>query len=154
MTAFLFHTFSCETNSALDGSFFPLHFHSSHLQTFTVTQQLQCSSVISYCGFCYFICFVFFFHDSVSLCSPVCHGTRSIDQVGFKLTNTHHLCLLRCATTWYGQYFGCKYSALLILIAKHKIEYWTEMYPDTENTSIPTSSLHSLECVDLQIACL
>lgn len=32
-----------------------------------------------------FFFFFFFFGNRVSLCSPVCSGTQSVDQAGFKL---------------------------------------------------------------------
>jgi hypothetical protein len=60
-------------------------------------------------------CFVLFFHHRVSLCSPGCPGTHSVDQAGLKLRNppasaSRVLGLKVCATTpgweltfkWYG----------------------------------------------------
>jgi hypothetical protein len=49
-------------------------------------------------------CFVFVFRDSVSLCSPGCPGTHSIDQAGLELRNppasaSRVLGLKACATT-------------------------------------------------------
>jgi hypothetical protein len=32
--------------------------------------------------FCLFVCLFFVFPDRVSLCSPVCPGTHSVDQAG------------------------------------------------------------------------
>ena len=42
------------------------------------------SSRFLYC-FCYYFCFAFFFLDKVSLCSPGCPGTCTVDQAGLKL---------------------------------------------------------------------
>jgi hypothetical protein len=37
----------------------------------------------------------FFFWDRVSLCSPGCHGSHSVEEAGFELIETHsYLCLL------------------------------------------------------------
>ena len=37
-----------------------------------------------------FVSFLFlFFQDRVSLCSPGCPGTRSVDQAGLELTEIH-----------------------------------------------------------------
>jgi hypothetical protein len=46
-------------------------------------------------GLCLFVClFVcLFFLDRVSLCSPGCPGTHSVDQAGLELRNPPHLCL-------------------------------------------------------------
>jgi hypothetical protein len=51
---------------------------------------------------CLFVCFVF--QERVSLCSPGCPGTHSIDQAGLKLRNppasaSRVLRLKACATT-------------------------------------------------------
>jgi hypothetical protein len=51
-----------------------------------------------------FFVFVFVFRDSVSLCSPGCPGTHSVDQAGLKLRNppasaSRVLGLKACATT-------------------------------------------------------
>ena len=48
--------------------------------------------------------FVFVFQDRVSLCSPGCPGTHSVDQAGFELRNlpasaSQVLRLKACATT-------------------------------------------------------
>jgi hypothetical protein len=51
-----------------------------------------------------FVCFVLFcFRDRVSLCSPGCPGTHSVDQVGLELRNppasaSQVLGLKACAT--------------------------------------------------------
>jgi hypothetical protein len=37
--------------------------------------------------FCFFVFFFFFLRDRVSLCSPGCPGTHSVDQAGLKLRN-------------------------------------------------------------------
>ena len=37
------------------------------------------------CVLCLFVCF--FFQDRVSLCSPGCSGTHSVDQAGLELRN-------------------------------------------------------------------
>jgi hypothetical protein len=34
-----------------------------------------------------FVCLIFDFQDRVSLCSPDCPGTHSVDQAGLKLRN-------------------------------------------------------------------
>ena len=51
---------------------------------------------------CLFVCL--FFRDRVSLCSPGCRGTRSVDQAGLELRNSiasasQVLGLKACATT-------------------------------------------------------
>jgi hypothetical protein len=48
--------------------------------------------------------FILFFRDRVSLCSPSCPGTHSVDQAGLELRNppvsaSHLLGLKACATT-------------------------------------------------------
>jgi hypothetical protein len=53
-------------------------------------------------NFCFVLFFVF--RDRVSLCSPGCPGTHSVDQAGFKLRNlpvsaSQVLGLKACATT-------------------------------------------------------
>jgi hypothetical protein len=35
----------------------------------------------------YFVCFFLFFRDRISLCSPDCPGTHSVDQAGLELRN-------------------------------------------------------------------
>jgi hypothetical protein len=57
-------------------------------------------------------CFVFFlvFRDRVSLCSPGCPGTHSVDQAGLELRNppafsSQVLGLKECATTSQGIVF-------------------------------------------------
>jgi hypothetical protein len=59
-----------------------------------------------FCFFvCLFVCFVFLvFRDRVSLCSPGCPGTHSVDQAGLKLRNfpasaSQVLGLKACTTT-------------------------------------------------------
>jgi hypothetical protein len=52
--------------------------------------------------FCLFVCFVF--QDRISLCSPGCPGTHSVDQAGLELRNppasaSRVLGLKACATT-------------------------------------------------------
>jgi hypothetical protein len=37
---------------------------------------------------CLFVCFLVFFRDRVSLCSPGCPGTHFEDQAGLELRNT------------------------------------------------------------------
>jgi hypothetical protein len=58
--------------------------------------------------FCLFVCLLVF-QDSVSLCSPGCPGTHSIDQAGLELRNpcasaSQVLGLKACSTTTW-QYF-------------------------------------------------
>jgi hypothetical protein len=53
---------------------------------------------------CLFVCFFFVFRDRVSLCSPGCPGTHSVDQAGLELRNppasaSQVLGLKACATT-------------------------------------------------------
>ena len=43
-----------------------------------------------------FFSFDFVFRDRVSLCKPGCPGTRSVDQAGLKLTETHLPLLTEC----------------------------------------------------------
>jgi hypothetical protein len=52
-------------------------------------------------SFCLFVCF---FRDRISLCSPGCPGTHSVDQAGLELRNppasaSQVLGLKACATT-------------------------------------------------------
>jgi hypothetical protein len=52
----------------------------------------------------FLFCFVLFFQDRVSLCSPGCPGTHSVDQAGLELRNppafaSRVLGLKACATT-------------------------------------------------------
>jgi hypothetical protein len=59
--------------------------------------------VICFVLFCLFVCFVLFW-DRVSLCSPGCPETHSVDQAGLKLRNppasaSQVLGLKACATT-------------------------------------------------------
>jgi hypothetical protein len=63
------------------------------------TQGIQ-TQILSYS----FLSFVFAFQDRVSLCSPDCPGTHSVDQAGFELRNppasaSQVLGLKACATT-------------------------------------------------------
>jgi hypothetical protein len=53
---------------------------------------------------CLFVWFGLVFQDRVSLCSPGCPGTHSVDQAGFELRNppasaSRMLGLKACATT-------------------------------------------------------
>jgi hypothetical protein len=55
-------------------------------------------------GFCLFVWFGLVFRDRVSLCSPDCPGTHSVDQAGLELRNppasaSQVLRLKVCATT-------------------------------------------------------
>jgi hypothetical protein len=58
--------------------------------------------------FCLFVCFVVVFQDRVSLYSPGCPGTHSVNQTGLELRNlpasaSQVLGLKACATTtWLG----------------------------------------------------
>ena len=49
----------------------------------------QTADLTIFCLFvCLFVCFLFwFFSDRVSLCSPGCPGTHSVDQAGLELRN-------------------------------------------------------------------
>jgi hypothetical protein len=74
----------------------------------------------------FFVCFLFvclFFQDRVSLCSPGCPGTHSVDQAGLELRNppasaSRMLGLKACATTPGENWFlrGHKCFQILILI--------------------------------------
>ena len=61
--------------------------------------------------FCFFFSFVLFFQDRVSLCSPGCPGTHSVDQAGLELRDlcapaSQVLGLNVCATTaWLFKFF-------------------------------------------------
>jgi hypothetical protein len=44
-------------------------------------------SIVSLYLFIVLFCFVLFFRDRVSLCSPGCPGTHSVDQAGLELRN-------------------------------------------------------------------
>jgi hypothetical protein len=64
-----------------------------------------------------------FFRDKVSLCSPGCPGTHSVDQAGLKLRNppasaSRVLGLKAYATTpsWNRFFFKEKKKAILVLI--------------------------------------
>jgi hypothetical protein len=51
---------------------------------------LKPNSIFSYLNSCFVLfCFVFvlFYRDRVSLCSPGCPGTHSVDQAGLELRN-------------------------------------------------------------------
>jgi hypothetical protein len=61
-------------------------------------------------GFFVLFCFVFVFRDRVSLCSPGCPGTHSVDQAGLELRNppasaSQVLGLKVCATMPGGNHF-------------------------------------------------
>jgi hypothetical protein len=64
-----------------------------------------CCCCYCFCFVLVFGCFVFlFFRDKVSLCSPSCPGTHSVDQAGLELRNSpvsasQVLGLKACATT-------------------------------------------------------
>jgi hypothetical protein len=61
----------------------------------------------------FFLFFFFFPRDRVSLCSPGCSGTHSVNQAGLKLWNppasaSQMLGLKVCATTtWLGHFKNC-----------------------------------------------
>ena len=65
-------------------------------------------------GLLFFIFFYFlFFRDRVSLCSPGCLGTHSVDQAGLELRNSpasasQVLGLKACATTVRRQFSPCR----------------------------------------------
>jgi hypothetical protein len=64
--------------------------------------------------------FVFCFRDRVSLCSPSCPGTHSVDQTGFELRNppasaTQVLGLKACATTAWLQAYSWMTKATTVL---------------------------------------
>jgi hypothetical protein len=76
--------------------------------------------------FCLFVCFLFFwfvsfcfFRDRVSLCSPGCPGTHSVDQAGLERRNppastSQVLGLKACATTaWLNLYFHFMHMGIL-----------------------------------------
>jgi hypothetical protein len=44
-------------------------------------------AVVSYCAICHNGFFFFFFRNRVSLCSPGCPGTHSVDQAGLEIRN-------------------------------------------------------------------
>jgi hypothetical protein len=50
----------------------------------TFLQSLKISLFVCFVLFC-FVLFCFVFKSEVSLCSPVCPGTHSVDQAGLKL---------------------------------------------------------------------
>jgi hypothetical protein len=50
---------------------------------------LVCLFGLVFFVFCFFVCFLFwFFRDRVSLCSPGCPGTHSVDQAGLERRNS------------------------------------------------------------------
>jgi hypothetical protein len=60
--------------------------------------------LLGFISFFLFVCFFFVFRDRVSLCSPGCPGTHSVDQAGLDLRNSpasasQVLGLKTCATT-------------------------------------------------------
>jgi hypothetical protein len=81
-------------------------------------REVKLGKTISTLGYFCFVLFLFFlffifvvvvFQDRVSLCSPGCHGTHSVDQAGIELRNppasaSQVLGLKACATT--AQNFG------------------------------------------------
>jgi hypothetical protein len=68
--------------------------------------------------FCFCFGLVWFFRDRVSLCSPGCPGTHSVDQAGLQLRNppvsaSQVLGLKACATTvWLFPVFLCTCSLI------------------------------------------
>jgi hypothetical protein len=71
-----------------------------------------------------FVClFVFVFQDRVSLCSPGCPGTHSVDQDGLELRNppasaSQVLGLKVCATTAWLSIFILENLSLSLLVFK------------------------------------
>jgi hypothetical protein len=66
----------------------------------------------SFVLFCFFVCFVF--RDRVSLCSPGCPGTHSVDQAGLELRDppvsaSQVLGLQACTTTAWLKVMDLKY---------------------------------------------
>jgi hypothetical protein len=54
------------------------------------SEELKFSTILhnhtNYC-YCYYYYYYLVFRDSVSLCSPGCPGTQSVDQAGLELGN-------------------------------------------------------------------
>ena len=68
------------------------------------THTIMQKYILKYFCFIYLFCFFFFFRDRVSLCSPGCSGTHSVDQVGLELRDlpasaSQVLRLKACTTT-------------------------------------------------------
>jgi hypothetical protein len=74
------------------------HTYTHHPPTHTHTSWINVKEFALRCGAwndfsvikstcCSFVCLLFFFRDRVSLCSPGCPGTQSVDQDGLHLTD-------------------------------------------------------------------
>jgi hypothetical protein len=81
--------------------------------------------------FCFRFCFVllFVFWDMVSLCTPGCPGTHSLDQAGLKLRNlpasaSQVLGLKACATTAWQMWFWVSLTFLTFLVCKQGSLWW------------------------------
>jgi hypothetical protein len=86
---------------------------------------LFCFVLFCFVLFC-FVLFCFVFQDRVSLCSPGCPGTHSVDQVGLELRNlpasaSQVLGLKACATT-------AQLSLPLLVL-------WSGLPPEAEGTT-------------------
>jgi hypothetical protein len=73
-------------------------------QQIVLFAHLHMLSEFGHCSFCFCFCF---FGDRVSLCSPGCPGTHSVDQAGLELRNppasaSRMLGLKACATNARG----------------------------------------------------
>jgi hypothetical protein len=67
---------------------------------------------------CLFVCFcILFFQDRVSLCSPGCAGTPSVDQAGIELRNLLSVFKLKYLIHLYLSFVqGGKYGSIYILL--------------------------------------
>jgi hypothetical protein len=95
---YLVHNLVCEISTGKHG--FPDEFNSNVF--ILITWFIATLMVFLFLFVCLFVCL--FFRDRVSLCSPGCPGTHSVDQAGLKLRNppasaSQVLGLKACATT-------------------------------------------------------
>jgi hypothetical protein len=98
---------------------------------------------------CHFFFFFFFFgfgfgfQDRVSLCSPGCPGTHSVDQAGLKLRNppasaSQVLGLKACATTAQLSFKFLSYAVIYLLIVC-RYGHWSSQRTTCRNQCLPST---------------
>jgi hypothetical protein len=104
---------------------------------------------------CLFVCLFFVFRDGVSLYSPGCPGTHSVDQAGLKLRNSpasaSRVLGLKACTTTPGSY------ASLFKIASLKLEKWRDgwdrMKPAAHMRTVGTPGVSVQHMLGLRHVC-